>query len=334
MRRRIAIVGLVGAGLLAPLLTMAPASAGAGVGCNGTDCSVLLSSFIKLNGDYGTAGAAAVPLNVPPPPCLWEPIGDGTTGSQAIVKEWGPNPPTDFQINLSYAQAKGFLQNPPPPAGTWYQLPVNPAAGPAGEAACLKLPLYAFVPPGQEPPAVPIPARTLAAYAYNHMVVPTPKLTINPAAKGYVNLATYVWGSWPASAATGRMNAYKVTATLGAQVVTVWAQPSAGKALTIDTPPQGTAYSAGCVAGATQFGSQFPIGTVPAANSGAGTPPDCGVLWQAPTTAASVSATVTWRVSWGAGNLNGPGPNRLPPITVTGQSNPFPVAEIQSVNNG
>jgi hypothetical protein len=58
------------------------------------------------------------------------------------------------------------------------------------------------------------------------------------------------------------------------------------------------------------------------------------VLWQAPVAGASVSATVTWSVSWGAGALNGPGPNALPPIQMTGRTPPFPVAEIQSVNGG
>jgi hypothetical protein len=32
--------------------------------------------------------------------------------------------------------------------------------------------------------------------------------------------------------------------------------------------------------------------------------------------------------------LNGPGPNALPPIRMTGRTPPFPVAEIQSINGG
>ena len=51
----------------------------------------------------------------------------------------------------------------PPSAGEWYVLPVNPAAGAAGQAACLQLPLFVFaVPRGRPLPAVPIPPRTLA----------------------------------------------------------------------------------------------------------------------------------------------------------------------------
>ena len=56
------------------------------------------------------------------------------------------------------------------------------------------------------------------------------------------------------------------------------------------------------------------------------------MLWQAPVAAASVSATVTWSVNLGVGVDNGPGPNALPPIQMTGRTPPFPVAEIQSIN--
>jgi hypothetical protein len=60
------------------------------------------------------------------------------------------------------------------------------------------------------------------------------------------------------------------------------------------------------------------------------------VLWQAPTTGAALSATVHWAVTWGVGNLGGPGPNILPPILMTGPAPPLrvPVGEIQSVTGG
>ena len=114
-------------------------------------------------------------------------------------------------------------------------------------------------------------------------------------------------------------------------MVTVWAQLAATNSFTVNAAGPGAAYSAGC--GAT--GSRYPVGRAPA-SSGAGTPPDCGVLWQGPATTAGVSATVTWTVSWGDGDLNGPGPNPMPAITMTGPNPPraFPVDEIQSINNG
>jgi hypothetical protein len=331
MIRRVAIAGVIMAGLLAPLAAAGPASAGSGVGCNGNDCSILLSSLITLKGDVG-AGSAQVPVSVAPPPCLWQPIGDATTGSQYIIQQFGTaGPGTPFGVFQSVQKAQALLKAGGVPAGTWYQLPVNPAASPAGRAACLQLPLFYFVQPGLALPALPVPDVTLADYAYNHMTIPAPTLKTNPANKGYVNLATYVWGAWAPSGTTGRMDAYKITATLGAQVVTVWAQLAPANSFTVNATGPGTANSSGCGAN----GSRYPVGRVPA-GSGVATPPDCGVLWRGPTTAAGVSATVTWTVTWGAGDLNGPGPNALPAITLTGPNPPlqFPVLEIQSINGG
>ena len=69
----------------------------------------------------------------------------------------------------------------------------------------LALPLFDFTTPGQVPPTPQVPLLTLADYAYNHMGIPAPTLTVNPAGHGYVNLATYVWGrTLPVSATTGR----------------------------------------------------------------------------------------------------------------------------------
>jgi enoyl reductase len=327
MMRRISIASVILAGLVAPLLTAGPATAGSGVpGCTGNDCSIQLSDLIHLKGDHGS-GRGHVPVDVPPPPCLWEPIGDQVSGSNAIVDEWGNDPPTSFGVDKSVAQAKDLLKNPVD--GEWYELPVNPAASEAGKQECLKLPLYFFAQPGAPLPTPPIPPRTLAALAYNHMTIPDPDLRISPAAKGYVNLGSYVWGTWADSQLTNRPDAYGVTASLGGVTVTVWAQVAAHGAFAVSANGPGTSYSAGCGAG----GSQFPVGDAPA-SAGAGTPPDCGVLWRGPDATAGITATVTWKVSWGNGELDGPGPNALPDITTVGQSANIAVGEIQSVNGG
>ena len=182
MIRRVAIAGIVAAGLLAPRLAAAPASAGSDLGCAGNDCSILLSKLITLNGDVG-AGAGFVPLSLPPPPCLWEPIGNAVSGSNYVLQQFpNPAPDTPFGVLASVRQAKKLLTTRPVPPGTWYMLPINPAAGPAGEQACLQLPLFFFAVPGQALPTVPIPPRTLAEFAYNHMLIPRPTLTLNPAA--------------------------------------------------------------------------------------------------------------------------------------------------------
>jgi hypothetical protein len=327
MIRRVIIACILAAGLLGPL-PAAPASAGSGLGCAGNDCSILLSKLITLTGDAGS-GAGLVPISVAPPPCLWEPIGNAVSGSDYILEQFpNPAPDTPFGVPASVSQAKKLLAATPVPAGTWYMLPINPAAGPAGERACLRLPFFFFAGPGQPLPAPPIPPRTLAEFAYNHMLIPRPALTLNPAARGYVNLGTYVWGSWAASPTTGRMTAYKITATLGGRTVTVWAQVSG---FTVNVTGAGTPYSAGC----GPAGSRYPPGRAPA-SAGPGTAPDCGVLWRAPTTGAALTATVRWAVTWGVGDLDGPGNNALPPILVTGPAPPFsvPVGEIQSVNGG
>jgi len=330
MIRRIAIAGIITAALLIPLSATVPAGAGSGpsvgVGCVGDACSLLLSKLIHLTGDTG-GGAGFVPLSLSPPPCLWEPVGDAVTGSQSIIRQFpNPDPGLPFGIAASVSQAKRLLRTKPPPPGTWFMLPVNPAAGPAGVTACERLPLFVFVGPGEALPPLPIPARTIAEFAYNHMRIPVPGITTNPVGKGFVNLGTYVWGRWGASVFTGSRTAYEIIATLGGVTVSVRAQVSS---FAVNVAGPGTPYSSGC--GPT--GSRFPRGNPPA-GAGPGTPPDCGVLWQAPTTGAAVTATVRWTVTWGRGVLAGPGPNVLPPIVVTGPAHVVPVNEIQSVNGG
>ena len=264
MIRRVAAAGIAAAALLAPLFAAAPAGAGSGVGppapaaCLGNGCSVLLSRMITLAGDVGTGGFTPLPL--PPPPCLWEPFGDAASGSERLVtlQALATSPGDALGLFATVQEARHLLKiKAPPSAGEWYELPVNPAAGAAGQAACLKLPLFTYVPRGEPLPAVPVPPQTLAEYAYNHMLIPRPALTTNPAARGYVNLGTFVWGSWAASRTTGRMDAYKITATLGPETVTVWARAS-GFAVNVNGP--GTPYSGGC----GPAGSRYPVGRPPA----------------------------------------------------------------------
>lgn len=326
MIRRFAITACVPAvALLAALSAAAPAAAGAGSNCIGNSCTLDLSRYITLSGDSG-GRSTRVPISITQqPPCLWNPIGNQVSGSKAIISDNGPTPPTFLQIDQSYKQAQDLLKNPQ--QGTWYMLPVNPNASQAGQQECLRLPLYAFVPVGQPLPAVPIPPKTLAEYAFNHLTIPSPALQLNPANGGYVNLGTYVWANWPASTHTGRMDAYKITAKAGNTMVTVWAQ--AGK-LQIGSSANGTPAWRGC--GPT--GSSYPPGHPPA-NAGPGTTPDCGVLWHAAAAGSTVSATVIWHVTWGIGDLNGPGPRVVPggaTIPLTGHAGPFAVNEIQSVN--
>ena len=331
--RHFGLAGLILAALTLPLLATGPARAGGisppvsapssgPISCQGNTCTENLSFAIKLSGDAGSGGGHFAPVDVPPPPCLWVEYGNATTGSDKIIKNFGDDPVNAFNIPASVAEAKALLKHPKP--GEWFNLPVNPAAGAAGAEKCLELPAFVFVPPGQAPPAPPIPPATIAAFAYNHMTIPLPGVTASPAHKGYVNLASFVWANWPVSRITGQENTYEIVAQAGPEVVTVQARATA---LSVTATGPGTAYSGGC----GPNGSASPLGHAPA-SAGAGTPPDCGVLWQGPDAAAGISASATWTVTWweGAG-----GPHHaLPDIVVSSPVTPMQVAEIQSINNG
>ena len=165
IRRVIAVAAVaVGAGLLVPLGT-APALAGSSVGTGpGGTVTVSLSKFITYGGSASASGngSGQAPVEEEPPPCLWNPIGGAVTGSKTILSVFTSTDPSQpFKIGQSVKQAQDLLKKPQP--GTWYELPVNPAAGAAGMAECLKLPLYVFVPPGGAPPIAPGPPRILAA---------------------------------------------------------------------------------------------------------------------------------------------------------------------------
>jgi hypothetical protein len=204
-----------------------------------------------LKGDVGNGPSTSMP--VPPPPCLWQPIGDTTAGSTSIIQQFGSVVPgTPFGVYQSVRQAKMLLKAKPVPPGTWWQLPINPAASKAAQRLCDTLPLFDFTTPGQVPPTPPVPPGTLADYAYNHMGIPAPTLTVNPAGHGYVNLATYVWGrTLPVSATTGRPGAYEVTATLGGETVSVWARLAAKGAFSVGAGP-GTYFRAAPAARGTR----------------------------------------------------------------------------------
>jgi hypothetical protein len=350
VKRHVAAIVVIAAGLAGPALAAAPASAGnstSTVGCStGDSCTVMLQNMIKWGGPNYSAGANNMVVDIQPPPCLWEPIGDGTTGSQAITNQWGTDPskaPTAYSINLSVKQAAGYEKNPPPPPGQWYELPVNPAAGTAGAQQCLQLPLYDFVPPGQAPLGITVPPQTLAQLALAKVAIPAAgKMYFNPAGpRTFINLPTFVRvtlggagggpGGYETDPATN-MPYVTVTATLGANTVTVWAvashlhiSASGGSSFTPDTNNCG------------YLGSQE-MTTPQAAHVGVGSPIDCGLTFHSPAT-WNVTASMTWRTCWAqaptgpppAGNCAPVPGAQLNPVNWTGQ---IRADEIQSVNNG
>jgi len=332
----------MGAGLLMPAATAGASPAlgpPPGTGCGHSSCTVSLENLVKFSGNWSPH--AHNPVDIPPPPCLWEPIGDTVTGSQFVISFAGPDPISLFGIDKSVAQAKQLLAEHPPPPGTWYELPVNPEASPAGQAECLKLPLFAWVRPGQLPPTVPIPPETLRALALAHMTVPRiGSVLVNPAGRSYTNLPTFVDVTLAGAATevTGRGQHYStVTASLpdGSLSVTVWAmaQPVSISAGT----PDATVYGDGCAF----LGSKASPGQM--AHTGANQAIDCGVTYRHPGTGYALTAQIRWRVFWAITTGDGPGPlppaasmaplpnGNLDPITGT---RVIPVAEIQSTNGG
>ncbi|HZC40070.1 MAG TPA: hypothetical protein VE343_05310 [Streptosporangiaceae bacterium] len=317
MIRRFAAVAVAAAtGLLAALVIAAPASAGSWQGCVGPTCSAGATSNVKLRGDCGQCNY------VPPPPCDWSPVGNEKGGSQFVIsyyggKEPGPDVP---RAGSSFQEAKALLKDPHAQQGTWYLARVNSLASPAAQRLCEQIPLFNFVPTGTPIPLVTPTGRILKRYAYNSMQIPAPTLTINPSGKAYVNLASYVWADWPVSFVTYKKTVYYVRAAAGNVWASVTAQPAK---MTIQKSGPGTKYDQGCGV----FGSQYGVGNPPA-DAGAGTPPDCGVLWHGPDRNATITATVTWNVTWRDSNGQH---GSMSPITVQHQVS-LPVNEIQSVN--
>jgi hypothetical protein len=301
----VALLGGVAAG---------PARAGNGgstnVGCtNGSSCQVELENLVTFKGSYsqsvadrGTNGT----VSIAPPPCLWIPIGDAISGSQYIIKIFGTDPasaPTTFGINKSVQQADDLLKNPT--LGQWYNLPINPAAGAAGEQECLKLPAYYFAVTEAALPAVRLPAKTLAQLAFAGLTLPALEtITLNPAGASEVNLPTYlsVTVGNPTAGQLGVANGsvyVAVTATLGGVGATVWAVSSrlsvnagTSQAVTYGHCPA-TLTATGATMGTSATAAQISATT---ANQAI----DCGVTYLAPSPAAqyTLSATLKWAACW------------------------------------
>ncbi|WP_240197478.1 hypothetical protein [Nonomuraea lactucae] len=75
--------------------------------------------------------------------------------------------------------------------GRWWT-PAYNAADPRGTACWTALDLFVFVPPNTTPPQG-ITLRELADIARAALTVPEPTVKLNPDAKSYVNLPTWVW---------------------------------------------------------------------------------------------------------------------------------------------
>jgi hypothetical protein len=332
--RLVTLAAAVSSGLLAAALAAAPALADTpSAGCTGQSCWVgMASQFITLSGDYtnGPTGFAQVP--VPPPPCWMSPSATGPQMYAAYVSGIGQKSGPSGQganagLGPFIAQIKKYRNSP----GMWYGATMLTTG--AGFACGNKLPLLAWVAPGAAPPAPPIPPATLAAYAYDHMRIPTPSVVVNPAGRNFVTLPAYVWavqaGTGPMLPAGGgnvpaggaNMPAHlSITATAaGAGGASVTLTAAAGQ-LSVSAQNGATAYSPCPSPG----GSKYPVGHPPQ-NSGPGTTPDCGVVFRAPSTGNTITASLLYAIVVHGANV------QFAPIPVQG-TRTVQVAEIQNLN--
>lgn len=329
-----AAVAVAAVGAAAAALPASPAAAGP-VSCpgGGSTCDIGLYQQVTLGGDHGTSGSAA-PIPLPPAPCWYRKLESAVTMAQDefTTTQYGygtnpnPNTPLNKEIlqhaNATYSPAKGLRFNGPPQGGSWYILDGTP--GNAASIACLNSASltahFQFVTPGRPAPMPPvnIPPVDLADYAANHQTIPGPDVTLSQGNTGYTNSGIFVWGHWAASPTTGRMTAYKTTATLGNETVTVWSIP---QQLVVNAiGPAQTASPCG------PTGSATPVGHAPYLRPGKA--PDCGLVPTVGTNGLGIGATVTWTRTWGVGNLNGPGGNALPSATITGPAKTIRVDDI------
>jgi hypothetical protein len=351
----------------APLLLAAPARAGNGpgtgqgpgpggsVGCTAaSSCEIELENMVTFNGNQ-VPGTNNTVVDITPPPCLWEPVGDAHTGSQHILNfddNADPGPGAPFDTGAAFKQAQQLLKSNPITPGEWYELPLNPDAPAAVGAECLRLPLWYFLPPGQALPGLNIPPQTLAQLAFARLVTASlGTVTFNPRETSDTNLPTFIdvrLGNPPAGAlhftAAGLPYVAVTAAIPGQDSATVWAEagaltidPGTSAADTFDAPVCSTVHGG---AGGYSLGSQYSPAQMAAV--GVNQSIDCGVTYTTPGSygmTASIDWTACWADTGAAVAPPGPPPAGCQPVPGAGDLQPSavgPVAvnvrEIQSVN--
>lgn len=343
--------------VLAAIGLVAPASAArAGVICNGSGCSVSLSGFVHLSGDDGGDNPG---VTVPPPPCWYSPVSStypsegspagaavpmdkffrygikNNTGSVFLADGSSYGGGTTFfsPFRVQADQVSDYKSYAHPQAGSWYGLDFDDT--PAGNNCSNSRPSFMWATPGTPPPPPDVPPLTLALYAFKHLSLPGMKPTLDPAARSYVSLPTYVKMQFANNGGPtlylpgGRPYRY-VTASIPALnlSVTVWA---IGSALHIAPgSPGATAYQPCPATGSKATSSQM-------ANTGANAAIDCGVTYRQPSTGGpfTLTTSINWTAYWAAGQSVTPTANRqpVPNGQLTSQAKtPVNVAEIQNIN--
>jgi hypothetical protein len=300
------ILGL--AGLLSALAAV-PARAADGsssVTCaTGDSCVISLDKMVQFGGANYSPGASNMVIDITPPACAWNPIGNAQTGSQYVINSYGgypPGPGDQFDQYATYQQAKQLLATNPRPAGEWYWLPYAGYDTPAQIQECNQQPLYFWDVPGAPLPGIEIPPVTLAQLAMSKLVVPGAGAMFLSPVNGvsYSNLPVFARVTLRGGEIGPNGLPYATdNARLGNNAATVWVEAtplqlsSTDSSATLDT--NGCGYT----------GSAMMVHDPKAvASTGANGAADCGVTFRQPG-AWTMTATMTWRTCWVPAVVNG-----------------------------
>ena len=224
------LAGLAAIAAAVPSLPASAADGSSSVKCaTGTSCEIQLEHMIHFGGKNYSPGAENTVVDITPPPCLWIPQGDAHTGSQVVIDFYNNTDPGAgalFDGQHAFTEAKQLVVQNPMPAGTWYELPVNPNDTQAQVQQCLNEPLFFWDVPGQALPGIQVPPRTLAQLALAKMNIPQAgRMILSPASgNSYSNLPTFARTtlSFRPEFGPGGMPYVTDNAQLGDQAATVW----------------------------------------------------------------------------------------------------------------
>jgi hypothetical protein len=316
------------AGLLPALAAASPASAADGsssVSCStGSSCEIQLEHMIHFGGKNYSPGAENMVVDIVPPPCLWIPQGDAHTGSQVVIDFYGntdPGPGALFDGEHAFQEATQLVNANPMPAGTWYELPINPNDTQAQVQQCLNEPLFFWDVPGAPLPGIQVPPVTLAQLALAKMNVPRAgRMILSPQnGNSFSNLPTFarVTLSFRPELGPGGLPYVTDNAQLGDQGATVWVEATPLQLSTSDSAARLDTSGCGYLGSAMMVRNPRAV-----ASTGANGTADCGVTFRQPGT-WNITATLTWHACWAPGVMDGP-----PPANCT----PVPGADLNPVN--
>jgi hypothetical protein len=307
---RVVVLGLTG---LLPVLAAVPASAADGsssVTCaTGDSCVIQLDRMVQFGGADYSPGADNMVIDIAPPPCSWNPIGNAYTGSQAVISGSGgtaPPPGSAFDTAQTYQQAKQLLATTPMPAGEWYVLPIAPGDTAAQAAACLAEPLYFFDVPGAALPGIDIPPVTLAQLAVSKLYVPVAgHMYLSPVnGVSYSNLPVFARVTLAGRYHIGPNGMPYTTdnARLGNNAATVWVEAMPLQISTTDSSATLDTNGCGYTGSAEMVHDPAAV-----ASTGANGTADCGATFRTPGN-WTMTATLTWRTCWLPEVADGPPP--------------------------